>query len=194
MTLLHDLFGLVCHQDVSRSFTIAGTALPFCQRCTGLYLGLGIAFAAQCLAGSYKRGLPSRAVFYTSVLCLLIMPVFGFHVLDPGPAWRFWSGLIYGNGIAHLLLPATYAIGTRGRTIAQSQGPALVFWVQLAFVNTLPLWFPVQSAVFAYAVLAVACAGALGVAACLTACLVFLVQATFVRILLKGDLHGTNQS
>jgi uncharacterized membrane protein len=195
MKLLHDLFGLVCYQDMSRSFSIAGMVLPFCQRCTGLYLGLGIGFLIQVLSGSHKRGLPPRGILYTVIACLLIMPVFGFHLLDPGPAWRFWSGLIYGNAIAYLLLPAAFTIATRGRTVRDyTPGSVIVFWGQFAFVNTLPMWFPVQLAAFAYGVLALACAGALGLILCLAVCLAVVIRRAFSQFLLKGDLHGTSQS
>ena len=195
MTLLYDLFGLICHQDVSRSFTIAGCVLPLCQRCTGLYLGLGIGLLIQLLSGSHKKGLPPRGILYTAIACLLIMPVFGFHLLDPGPAWRFWSGLIYGNAIAYLLLPATFTIATRGRTVGEyTHGSVIVFWAQFAFLNSLVMWFPVQSEDFAYAVLSLACLGALGVVLCLAVCLVVVIQTAFCYFLLKGDLHGTSQN
>ncbi len=189
MSLLHELFSLVCHQDALRSFTIAGTVLPFCQRCTGLYLGLGTAFVAQALTGSYKRGLPSGAVLYACILSLLIMPVFGFHLLDPGPAWRLWSGLIYGNAIAWLLMPATFTLARPGQLPCEpTRVSKIAFWAQFAFVNTLALWCPLHSAAFAWCVLPVACAGAIGTVACVAACLFFLA-----RIPKKGALHGSTQ-
>jgi len=191
MILLYDLFGLVCHQDPARSFTIAGTVLPFCQRCTGLYLGLAIGLLVQWLSGSYKKGLPPKGILFTIIACLLIMPMFGFHLLDPGPEWRFWTGLIYGNAIAYLLLPAAFTIVTRGRTVGDyTPGQGILFWLAFAFVNTLSLWFPVQSAAFTYAVLALACIGMIGVILCLAV----VIRTAFGHFLLKGDLHGTSQS
>jgi hypothetical protein len=161
----------------------------------GLYLGLGIGFLIQLLSGSHKRGLPPRGILYTAIACLLIMPVFGFHLLDPGPAWRFWSGLIYGNAIAYLLLPAAFTIATRGKTVDRyTPGSVIVFWGQFAFVNSLALWFPVQSEAFASGVLALACAGVMGVILCLAVCLVVVIRRAFGHFLLKGDLHGTSQS
>jgi uncharacterized membrane protein len=195
MNLLVDLFGLVCHQDPARSFTIAGMVLPLCQRCAGLYLGLGIGFLIQMLSGSHKKGLPPKGILVTAVACLLVMPVFGFHLLDPGPAWRFWTGLIYGNALAHLLLPAAFTIATRGRAVGHyTAGSMIAFWTQFTFVNTLPVWFPVQSAAFGYGVLALDLTGALGAILCLAVCLAVVIQMTFGRFLLKGDLHGTSQS
>jgi len=115
VSTLNYLFSFLCSQDPLRSFTIQGHILPFCQRCTGLYVGLGISFIYLLVSGLYKKGLPSLSVIYVNIASLLIMPVFGFHLLDPGPAWRFWSGLIYGNAVAFLLLPATSIICNRGR-------------------------------------------------------------------------------
>ena len=195
MNLLLNLFSLVCHQDVSRSFAIAGMVLPFCQRCTGLYLGLGIGLLIQLLSGSHKKGLPPKGILYTDIACLLVMPVFGLHFLDPGPAWRFWTGLIYGNAIAYLLLPAAFTIATRGRRVrCYTPGSVIAFWGQFAFLNTLALWFPVQSVVFAYGVLALACAGGLGVILCLAECLAVVIRTAIGHFFLKGDLHGTSQS
>src|SRR5437868_1280699 len=40
-------FQLLCHGIASHSFSIAGTAMPICARCTGIYAGLllGILFS-----------------------------------------------------------------------------------------------------------------------------------------------------
>ncbi|MBP8304003.1 MAG: DUF2085 domain-containing protein [Phycisphaerae bacterium] len=195
MNPVHALFSLICHQDPDRSFTIAGTVLPCCQRCTGLYLGLAVGLMVQLLSASYKRGLPPKGILYTLIACLLVMPVFGFHLLDPGPGWRFWTGLIYGDALAYLLLPAVFTIATRGTAVGPyTPRSAMAFWAQFAFVNALPLWFPVQSAAFVYAVLALDLAGALGVILCLAVCLAVIVQTALGRFLLKGDLHATRPS
>ena len=192
---LHDLFGLVCHQDASRSYVIAGWVLPFCQRCTGLYLGVAVGMLSQWLSGSYRKGLPAGAAF-TAVLCsLLIMPVFGFHLLDPGPGWRLWTGLIYGHAIAWLLLPATFAIASRGRLPeGRARGPAWIFWCPFVLLNTMPLWFPLHWRIFAWAVLVLVCSAVLGLVGCLTACLVFSLRTLLDHIWLKGDVHGPMQS
>jgi hypothetical protein len=195
MMTLHDFFGLVCHQDASRSYVIAGEVLPLCQRCTGLYLGVAVGMVSQWLSGSYRKGLPGRAAF-TAVLCsLLIMPVFGFHLLDPGPGWRLWSGLIYGHAIAWLLVPATFSIG-RGGGLAEglAREQAWIFWCPFVFLNTVPLWFPLHWPVFAWSVLGLVCCAVLGLVGCLTACLVFFVRSVLDHVRVKGDLHGPMQS
>jgi hypothetical protein len=85
---------------------------------------LGITFIYLLVSGHYKKHLPPRSIIYVNVASLLIMPVFGFHFLDPGPAWRFWSGLIYGNAVASLLLPAAFILCNKGPRVAASKLPA----------------------------------------------------------------------
>jgi hypothetical protein len=150
---------------------------------------------SQWLSGSYRKGLPAGAAF-TAVLCsLLIMPVFGFHLLDPGPGWRLWTGLIYGHAVAWLLLPATFAIARRGRLPeGPARAPAWIFWCPFVLLNTVPLWFPLHWPVFAWAVLALVCSAVLGLVGCLTACLVFFLRTLLDHIWLKGDVHGPMQS
>jgi uncharacterized membrane protein len=41
--LLERLYGLQCHQRLDRTFAVLGEPLPVCARCSGVYLGLGLA-------------------------------------------------------------------------------------------------------------------------------------------------------
>ena len=247
MTVFSYIFSFLCSQDPSRSFTIGGHMLPFCQRCTGVYLGLGITFIYLLVSRHYKKGLPPRSVIYVNIVSLLVMPVFGFHFLDPGSAWRFWSGLIYGNAIAYLLLPATsiicneyrvsqvsrlyrhfdrakrlyrhfdrakrlyrhfdrakraeksiqtakfhfpysrpiYEKQYEGRVLGQyTKRSTYSFFALFAFLNTLPLWFPIQSGFFYYAVLTLALIGLLCVLFCLIAVIAFLIKRKMVLLIL----------
>jgi len=185
MTVVSYIFSFLCSQDPSRSFVIAGHLLPFCQRCTGLYLGLGITFIYLLLSRHYKKGLPPTSVIYVNIASLLIMPVFGFHLLDPGPAWRLWSGLIYGNAIVSLLLPAASIICSRGKVWGQYTKPStFAFFVLFAFLNTLPFWFPIQSGFFTYAVLTLALIGLLCVLFCLVPVMAFLIKKITVSLIL----------
>jgi len=62
----------------------------------------------------------------------LAMPIFGFHLLDPGPAWRLWSGLIYGNAIVSLLLPAVFIIYNQDRRFSKGTDPSTTsFWEEI---------------------------------------------------------------
>lgn len=191
MSTLNYLFSFLCSQDPLRSFAIDSHLLPFCQRCTGLYVGLGISFIYLFLIGHYKKGLPPRSIVYVNVASLLIMPVFGFHFLDPGSAWRFWSGLIYGNAVASLLLPATSIICSQGRVFGRyTKASVFGFFVLFAFLNTIPLWFPIQSTLLYYVILMLAITGLLCVLSCLIAIIVFLMKKMIVSLILKGFGNG----
>ena len=185
MTAVSYIFSFLCSQDPSRSFAIAGHLLPFCQRCTGLYLGLGITFIYLLLSRHYKKGLPPTSVIYVNIASLLVMPVFGFHLLDPGPAWRLWSGLIYGNAIVSLLLPATSIICNGGRTFGQyTKRSTSSFFILFAFLSALHLWFPIQSTLFYYTVLTLALTGLLCVLFCLIAVMAFLIKKIAASLIL----------
>jgi uncharacterized membrane protein len=185
MSALNYLFSFLCSQDPLRSFVIEGRLLPFCQRCTGLYLGLGISFIYLLVSGHYKKGLPPTSVIYVNIASLLIMPIFGFHFLDPGPPWRFWSGLLYGNAIVSLLLPATYIIYNQGRVLSQyTKTSTLWFFALFAFLNTLPLWFPIQSLLFYYVTIMLALTGLLCVLSCLLVIIVFSIKKNTALLIL----------
>lgn len=62
IAVLYTAAGLVCHQRPERSFAIAGTQLPVCARCLGLYAaGAAGAVAALAVGARRLRG-GSRAV------------------------------------------------------------------------------------------------------------------------------------
>lgn len=195
MTVFSYIFSFLCAQDPSRSFAIAGRLLPFCQRCTGVYLGLGISFVYLLVSRHYKKGLPPRSVIYVNIASLLMMPVFGFHFLDPGSAWRFWSGLIFGNAIASLILPAASILCNQGKTFGQyTKASVLSFFVLFAFLNALPLWFPIQSGLFYYAVLTLAFIGLFCVLFCVVAVTAFLIKKMTVLLILTLALSVINKS
>ncbi len=58
-SLVYQFASGVCHQRPERSFSLAGTQLPVCARCVGLYLSGAIAAAAAWL-GSGGAGLSPR--------------------------------------------------------------------------------------------------------------------------------------
>ena len=177
MSIINYIFSFLCSQDPSRSYEIAGRLLPFCQRCMGLYLGLGITFIYLLVTRHYKKGLPPASIVCVNIASLLMMPIFGFHLLDPGPPWRLWSGLIYGNAIVSLLLPATYIVYREGKIFGRyTKRSTLTFFTLFAFLCALPLWFPIQSGSFYYAVLTLALTGLLCVLFCLLRVIFFLIR------------------
>lgn len=140
MTVFSYIFSFLCSQDPSRSFAIGGHLLPFCQRCTGVHVGLGISFVYLLVSGHYKKSLPPRSILYVNIASLLIMPIFGFHLFDWGPMWRLWSGLIFGNAIASLLLPATSIVWNEGKALGHyTKASTFWFFVLFAFLNTIPI-------------------------------------------------------
>ena len=42
ISLVYKLGDIMCHQKAERSFFISGNQIPFCSRCTGIFLGLSI--------------------------------------------------------------------------------------------------------------------------------------------------------
>ena len=191
MNVIGHIYSYLCSQDSSRSFEIAGRLLPFCQRCTGLYLGLGISFLYLLISRHYKKGLPPAGIIYVNIASLLIMPIFGFHFLDPGSSWRFWSGLIYGNAIASLLLPAVSIVCSEGKVYGRyTKTSVFSFFILFAFLNAMPLWFPIQSGFFYYVVLALALTGLLCVVFCIIAIIASFIKKTTVSLILKGFDNG----
>jgi hypothetical protein len=157
-----------------------------------VYIGLGISFVYLLASGGYyKKGLPPRGVIYVNITSLLIMPVFGFHLLDPGPAWRLWCGLIFGNAIALLLCPATLVICNQSKAFGyNTKVSTYCFFILFAFLSIIPLWFPIQSSFFYYVTIALALAGVLGVLLCIAAIIVFLIKKVTVSLILKGFDNG----
>jgi len=187
MNLLFDIFSWLCGQNPARSFTIAGRLLPFCQRCTGLYLGLALTFILLILSRAARKGLPPRRIIYLNILCMLLMPVFGFHLLDPGPAWRLWSGLIFGHALACLLLPATFIIARWPRfENNSSKHLAGIYLLSFIVVNLIPWGFPIHSQIIYFLVLLLALLALLGVAGCVTVVIYVWIKEVLNRFITKG--------
>jgi len=187
MSVIAYLFSFLCSQDASRCFAIAGHLLPVCQRCAGLYLGMGVTFVYLLLNRDYGKDLSPRSIVYVNVACLLAMPIFGFHLLDPGPAWRLWSGLVYGNAIVFLLVPAASIISNEGRRTGCHAEPSTTsFWIFFAFLNGIPLWFPAQSVWFYYAGLLFMLVGLLCAVFRVLVVAVLLIKKRLMSAVLKG--------
>ena len=104
--MLHDAFSLVCGQATDRTWAPGGEWLPFCQRCTGLYVG---AFAALVVVLVFRiRPSPRRLQF--DGLCLLQMVPLGFHWVEHGAVVRTLSGWLFAFGLVDFLwlLPAVH--------------------------------------------------------------------------------------
>jgi uncharacterized membrane protein len=118
------LFSLVCGQNPEHTWAPGGVLLPFCQRCTGLYIGAMVGVAMH-LAGRNRKSLsqtkptsspcpslgfsiPGRLLLIHGFFLLQMIP-FGYHWLPQGPVLRTETGVLFGFGVATFLglLPAT---------------------------------------------------------------------------------------
>ena len=190
MNILNTMFSFLCHQNPARSFCIDGRLLPLCQRCTGLYIGMGISFIWLLVNRYDKKGLPPRNIIYVNIASILVMGIFGYHLLDPGPNWRLWSGIIFGNAIVFLILPASSVISNKDKTIkSYSRNSILTYFILFVFLNTIPFWFPLESIYFYYLILILVALGLLCVPYCIIKLLISLIKQFTNILVLKGCIH-----
>jgi uncharacterized membrane protein len=108
----------ICHRITERSFTIAGRQMPLCARCTGMYLGVALAFMVLGLAGRFKWAqLPPAKVMGVLVGFIVLMGIDGVnsytqffpnfpHVYHPQNWMRLVTGMGTGLGMGVFILPA----------------------------------------------------------------------------------------
>lgn len=96
---LYHVFGAVCGQNPGHTWSPGGSLLPFCQRCTGLYLGACVA----AILHLWLRPKLSRWFLAIHLGFLLLMAPFGFHWIEHGPAVRTLTGVLFGFGVVTLL-------------------------------------------------------------------------------------------
>ena len=73
--------------------------MPFCQRCTGLYVG---GLLAITLFGMF-RPRPTRTVLWFHGLLLLLMVPFGYHLMPQNGEVRTLTGQLFAAGLVYLL-------------------------------------------------------------------------------------------
>ncbi|MEI8041741.1 MAG: DUF2085 domain-containing protein [Verrucomicrobiota bacterium] len=165
---LFHLFAVVCGQNPGHTWAPGGMLLPCCQRCTGLYVGAGVAG----LLHLWLRPRLSGRFLEIHGAFLIFMVPFGFHWVADGPVLRTVTGVLFGFGVVTCLW---LAIETRARVpmvrlwggalspaLSPSEGerektqPALV-----ASVLQAPLYFLVLVATLVLLPLAASLGGAL---------------------------------
>ncbi len=101
-------FAKVCHQDPGRSFHVMGATLPVCARCTGIYLGFFIAWAAWGMAPLERRTRPvSSTLLFAGISPLVIDGLLNLSGILYSPAWlRAVTGFIFAAVAARGLWPA----------------------------------------------------------------------------------------
>jgi len=131
---MHQIFGFVCAQNPAHTWAPGSEWLPFCQRCTGLYVG---ALFALSLLIWFRPSTDAR-YRWLHVILLLLMTPFGFHLVSHGAVLRTMSGYWFGFGVVGLLwlLPVT-RICTKAGSIAPSLKHYLIMGV--AGIILLPL-------------------------------------------------------
>ena len=91
--MLYAIGSLICHQLPERSFHLAGSQLPVCARCLGLYVG-GAAGALVWMIGASRRARPwprGRALAFLAVAAVPTLVTAGTAITgvgDPSNLWR----------------------------------------------------------------------------------------------------------
>lgn len=97
MDLLRMVFSYICGQQ--HNWMLGEVTLPFCQRCTGLYVG---AFCALMLIAAF-RPRPSAFLYWLHGLFMLVMVPFGFHLVPHGGLIRTFTGALFAFGLVYYL-------------------------------------------------------------------------------------------
>lgn len=108
----------ICHRITDRSLAINGRQLPLCARCTGMYLGVALAFGALLLAGRGRRtDLPPLPLLLTLVGFIGLLGIDGLnsyshffpnfpHLYEPQNWLRLVTGMGAGLAMGLLIFPA----------------------------------------------------------------------------------------
>jgi uncharacterized membrane protein len=104
--LFYEAAGLVCHQRLERSFSLAAIQMPVCARCTGLYFSAAAGALVAWLLP--PRASTTRATRWLLALAALPTAVtFGLEVIGlayPSNVTRALSALPLGAAVAWVLV------------------------------------------------------------------------------------------
>ena len=116
MDSLRILFSHLCGQQ--HLWTLDGVTLPFCQRCTGLYVG---AFCALVLVAAF-RPRPNAFQYWLHGVFMLVMFPFGFHLVEHGGIIRTFTGALFAFGLVYYLAlnPISLTSGWKGHSLWRS--------------------------------------------------------------------------
>jgi len=134
-----ELFSNFCHQNPERSFSFAGQVLPFCQRCTGLYVGAVAAALFLTSFGRRQRRPAPWPITLANILFLFAMGVFGFGLIETSPAGRFIVGALFGSALVMLSWPLVFARLAANQLQLWSGGDCVRYVVFLAAMLTVPV-------------------------------------------------------
>lgn len=97
MEWMREFFSYVCGQV--NVWAVGGELLPFCQRCTGLYVG---GLYAMTLVLLFRPAPKPRWILLHLMLLVQMIP-FGYHLVPQGPALRTVTGQLFAFGLAFFL-------------------------------------------------------------------------------------------
>jgi uncharacterized membrane protein len=110
LELLNHLFAGVCGQNPSHTWAPGGVPLPFCERCTGMYVGASVAW----LLHFWLRPKPTAWFLQIHGAFVLLMAPCGFYWIPQGPVLRTLSGMLFAFAVvAFLWLPVRDAMERR---------------------------------------------------------------------------------
>ncbi len=106
----------ICHQIPARTIHVAGTPLPLCARCTGIYLGALMGLAGLTLLKRYRFSeLPPTRVLLVLVAFIAIMGFDGInsyftllrlpHLYEPQNWLRVTTGTFNGLAMSIIVVP-----------------------------------------------------------------------------------------
>jgi uncharacterized membrane protein len=107
----------VCHRIDLRSFHLGERQLPFCARCSGMYLGAMLGLGYQLIIGRRRTGIPTWKVILPISILALVFILDGVNSLvslfpgspilyQPNNSLRLLTGTGMGLAIAIMLYPA----------------------------------------------------------------------------------------
>jgi len=113
--LIRFFFTPICHQMESRSFHLAGHALPVCARCTGIYSGFMIGILTIILAGRFwKVRHPTRSFLFFGLAISGLEAILSFlNVFSSTLLTRSITGAVLGIIIAFFVMAALNQIVDR---------------------------------------------------------------------------------
>lgn len=108
----------VCHQSAARSFSLAGSPLPVCARCTGLYAGVPLGILAGLVVTRRRTGPWPRAPRLLAWAALpTVLSVFVERAgVAPAPGWvRAVLGAVLSGAAAFVIAGQLRAEDRTGR-------------------------------------------------------------------------------
>lgn len=98
------MFGMVCHQELGRTFSLNGVPAAVCARCTGFYSGLFAGFLCIPVIKGYNLKWIGTLLAISTVIVIFdgLAQMIGFW--SGGNIQRFITGLIWGGSVSLFLI------------------------------------------------------------------------------------------